>query len=309
MSQFVARLQTYVWLAVVHFLFATTALIGLLAVPTGMRIIFTGDEPLAAGLIATTVGSVALAVGLGFYYVTYVKAPLWAAQERRIKARYPNQPWMLRADWARRKSVHSSAGVAIFLWVWVIGWWSAIILIWTVNRDKILAAAAASYWEAALGLLFPLGGLIGLAIACQITLSWWRYGRSELHIDTLPGWIGDVFRAGVITNLPTRPKKPVEVELVCERVTWVTLGSGENRRAERRTEHVWATSAEVLPSQLIVSKGRVGIPVVIKIDPGVPPTESDERGNGFEWSLSVSMSSEDAPGFSCAFEVPVFERT
>lgn len=308
MSELVARAQAYLWLAVIHFMFAVAAVIGLVAVPAGLRLLFASDEPLAAGLITTFVGSIALAVGLGFFYITYLKAPLWEAQEQRKKARYPDQPWMLRDDWARRKVVHSNAGAAIFLWVWVAGWWGAIVFIWNVNREKILAAAAASYWEAALGLIFPLCGLIGLAIACQLTRSWWRYGRSELHIDTLPGWIGDVFRAGVVTNLPAPPKKPVKVKLVCDRVTWVTLGRGEDRRTERKTERVWETTTEVLPSQLIVTKGHVGIPVAVAIEPGLPSTESDERGNGIEWTLEVEVARGDAPGFSCAFEVPVYER-
>jgi len=309
MSELAARLQTYFWVAVMHFMFATAALIGLVAVPAGLRLLFASNEPVAAGLITTFVGSIALAVGLGFFYVTYLKAPIWEAQEKRVKARYPGQPWMLNSAWAQRKVVHSSAGAAIFLWVWVAGWWGAIILIWNVNRDKILAAAAASYWEAALGLIFPLGGLVGLAIACQITAAWWRYGRSELHIDTLPGWIGDVFRAGVVTNLPAAPKTPVKVKLVCDRVTWMTLGHGENRRTECRTERVWEASTEVLPSQLITTKRRVGIPIAVAIDPGVPATVSDERGNGIEWTLEVEVARDDAPGFSCAFEVPIYARS
>ncbi len=308
MSELAARVQTYFWFAVIHFMFATAALIGLVAVPAGLRLLFASNEPLAAGLITAFVGSVALAVGIGFFYVTYFKAPIWAAREERIKARHPGQPWMLNSDWAQRKVVHSSAGAALFLWVWVAGWWGAIIFIWSVNRDKILAAAAASYWEAALGLLFPLGGLIGLALACQLTRSWWRYGRSELHIDTLPGWIGDVFRAGVVTNLPAAPKKPVTVKLICEEVTWVTRGHGEDRRTERKTERVWETSTEVLPSQLIVTKGGVGIPIAVAIEPGVPATERDERGNGIEWTLEVELVPDDAPMYSSSFEVPIYER-
>jgi hypothetical protein len=151
MSELAARVQTYFWFAVIHFMFATAALIGLVAVPAGLRLLFASNEPLAAGLITAFVGSVALAVGIGFFYVTYFKAPIWAAREERIKARHPGQPWMLNSAWAQRKVVHSNAGAALFLWVWVAGWWGAIIFIWSVNRDKILAAASASYWEAALG--------------------------------------------------------------------------------------------------------------------------------------------------------------
>jgi hypothetical protein len=153
-----------------------------------------------------------------------------------------------------------------------------------------------------------LGGLIGLALACQLTRSWWRYGRSELHIDTLPGWIGDIFRAGVVTNLPAAPRKPVTVKLVCERVSWVTCGQGDNRRTERRSERVWETSTEVLPSQLIVTRRCVGIPIAIAIEPGVPATERDERGNGIEWTLEVEVAPDDAPMYLSSFEVPIYER-
>jgi hypothetical protein len=71
---------------------------------------------------------------------------------------------------------------------------------------------------------------------------------------------------------------------------------------------VWETSTEVLPSQLIVTKGRVGIPIAIAIGAGVPATERDERGNGIEWTLEVELVPDDAPMYSSSFEVPIYER-
>ncbi len=100
-----------------------------------------------------------------------------AARETRIAAQHPGAPWMLNDAWAARKVVdRSSLAVAIFLWLWSAGWCGACAFIWSVNSDKIIAAARDNWGEAALGALFPIGGLIGVLCAVAATRTWWRNG-------------------------------------------------------------------------------------------------------------------------------------
>ena len=172
-------------------MFGMVGVMGLLTFYAGLRLLVTGEQHWGVALLVTAMGLVFSSIGLGFFWFQYIKAPVLRARRKAMEARYPGQPWMLRSDWAARRVTDSNLGVMIFLWVWVTGWWGAILFIWSMNRDKILAAAAASWWEAALGLIFPLAGLAGLLVAVHVTRTWWRYGRSTLRIDTLPGYLGD----------------------------------------------------------------------------------------------------------------------
>ena len=80
--------------------------------------------PLVAGIMVMLTGCIALAVGVGFFYLTYIASPRMEAAERRITALYPDQPWMLRKDWAARRVVdRSGLAVAVFMGVWCAGWW------------------------------------------------------------------------------------------------------------------------------------------------------------------------------------------
>ena len=162
-------------------------------------------------MLVSGLGAVFAAVGIGFFYITYVAGPAGAVRDAAIMARNPNAPWMLRADWAARKVVdRSSLGVMIFLWIWASGWWGVSAFLWTVNRDKILAAIHNSWGDTVLVALLPLAGFIGVLAAVIVTRTWWRFGNSTLLIDTLPGFIGDSFRGRVkarFAQMPTQPSR------------------------------------------------------------------------------------------------------
>ena len=308
------------WLAaaLVHVLFGFVALMGLLTLQAGIRVLFfTHEHHWGSALMVTAMGLIFSIVGLGYFYLGYIKAPIWAARERAIEARYPGQPWMQRADWAARRVTDSSLGTMMFLWVWVVGWWGAILFIWTMNRDKILAAAAESWGQAALGLIFPLGGLLGLLIAVQVTRTWLRYGRTALRIDTLPGRLGDQFRGTLEVNFRERPAA-LEAELLCERVTWRTRRSGGKTSRERMTETVWSETHPIEPSRIML-QGRGGgatLALSVPLPADQPPCGLDADGDGIQWRLEVrevtpagaSAGGSVGPGFSASFEVPVFGR-
>lgn len=302
-------------------MFAIAGLMGLLTLYAGLRLIVTGEQHWGVGLLVTAMGVIFAGIGIGFFYFQFVKAPAMRARRRALEARYPGQPWMLRRDWAARRVTDSGVGGMIFMWVWVAGWWGAILFIWSMNRDKILAAAAKSWWEASVGVIFVLAGLAGLLMAVAMTRTWARYGRSVLRIDTLPGRLGDRFRGTLEANFQRRPAG-LEAEIVCEHQSWVTRRRNGKTSRERVSETVWSKTHALDASRIMLGDGKAAakLPINVPLPADQPPCELDDNDEGIVWRLTVREVSDDAGGrvggdggdggplFSATFEVPVFGR-
>lgn len=317
-------ISDWIGIIITHFMFGVAGVMGLLVLYAGLRLLVTGEQHWGVALLVTVMGMIFSAIGIGYFHFQFFKLPVLHARRRALEARYPGQPWMLRSDWAARRVTDSSAGVMIFLWIWVVGWWGAILFIWNVNRDKILAAAAASWWEAALGLIFPLAGLIGLTLAWQATRSWLRYGRSVLRIDTLPGYLGETFRGALHANFRRRPAA-LEAELACEHVRWVTRRRNGKTTRERVTSSVWSKTHPLDTARMMLADGAAAasLPITLPLPADQPPCGLDDNDEGIVWRLTVREATdgigrrtgggEDAhdhkePLYSATFEVPVFAR-
>ncbi|WP_072396703.1 hypothetical protein [Hyphomicrobium sp. CS1GBMeth3] len=298
----------WIGVALVLAMFAITGLVGLLTLWSGARGFLAGDFSLPMALFLVAMGSIFTTIGFGFFYFRFVKKPLWDAEERRLAARYPGQPWMLRKDWAARRIVHSNAGVAALLWIWNIGWWGGIAFIGTVNRAKIEAALAESWGSWIVAAIFLGAGLLGLHFAFAATRTYWRFGRTTLLLDSLPAYFGDRFRGTVEARLTGRPANPLKAELVCERLEWIRQLSGGKKTSKLKVEELVRASAEIPPSRLLVSRRSVRIPVEIDLPERGLESSLDSQGNGIRWTLHVETTAPDANMFACAFEVPVYPR-
>jgi hypothetical protein len=300
---------------VVHIILGFVTLMGLAASIGGLAAYNRGETEFAAAVICTVVGAVFTAFGIGLSYVLFFVEPRRGAESARMAKLHPDAPWMLRPDWAARKVTdRSSLAVAIFLWVWSAGWCGAIALIWSVNSDKIIAAARESWGEAALGMIFPIGGLIGVLCAIGATRVWWRHGTSTLRIDTLPGYLGDEFRGSVTVRLP----QPIalEAEIACERRTYHWVRTSKGRRQEWSTEKVWSETHKIAADRLMRFKDSTTIPIDVPLPADKPPFDLDEEGVGIQWTLYVRTDYEvnkAPPGgqvtrYDAQFLVPVFAR-
>lgn len=296
---------------VLHLVMLTVGLMGAGALVNGIRLLLAGEQR-ASAIAAVVMGLICTVAAIAFLYFEHVKGPAKAAREATIRERYPDQPWMLRADWAARRVTDSSASAAIFLWIWNAGWWGAMLFIWTMNRDKILAAVAKSWSEAAFAAIFLLCGLIGLLVAVTITRNWWRYGRSELRIDTLPGYLGERFRGSVAVNFAQRPTEGLEATLTCERITWITRRDSKGRTtSERVGEELWSADHKIEPTRILLApRARASVPIDLPVPANQPPCDIDEAGNGIQWQLSLRTLGPPSPqGFSCSFQIPIYART
>lgn len=278
------------------------------------------DGPQAIFLFAFSV--LLTVIGLWFFYTRFVTLPAREQRLARISALHPDEPWLLNEEWAQRKVIdRSSRASAIFLWIWTAGWWGGCALIFGVNSEKILAAVSSSLWHMALAAFFIFCGVVGLIGAVSMTLKWWRYGASTLHIDTLPGYLGGRFRGSVFSRVPENT--PLEAEIACERVTvlWVRTPKG-GRRKEVTTEPIWSQSWPLERHRMTRTKdGAVIIPIDAELPNDQPPFEVDEEGAGIRWVLNMrtdferaAKSGQTKPGapnlerISAQFVIPVYKR-
>lgn len=282
-------------------------LMGAAAFTSGLGLLSRGDPNRAGAVAAVVMGLGLVAVAVALLYRLFVSTPVAEARLERARRLHPGQPWMERADWASRRLEHTTAGPTMFLWIWTIGWWGFLILIGTVNCDKIAAALKGSWWNVALMAVFVGAGLIGLVLALRFTWSTWRYGTSVLRLDTLPVVPGEPFVGTLTARLQPLPAHPLSAAIVCESITWVESGHGKNRASNAVVREITKSEATADPRRFIPGRdgatGRIELPV----PKGFPDARLDRRGNGIRWRLVVTTTGDD-PLFSCEFDLPVFAR-
>lgn len=297
-----------VGLVLLHVVFGICFLMGMSALTTGASLLWFGEVNRIGAGAAVGLGLVLITASVVFFRFVYITGPRARTHRKQARALHPNRPWMERQNWAARRVVYSDASAAIFSWIWVVGWCSGIGLIVAINIDRIRLALSESWVDGLLALAFAGATLIALRIAIKATLAWWRFGRSTLRIDTLPGYIGDRFRGRLQTRLRPAPRESLKIDLICERARWVETGSGskKKRRLEARTLSETSTSFDA--RRLFTGRGGVSVPIDIAIPPGLPESFVDDRGNGVRWRLSVGATSKDNAPFGCSFEIPVYDR-
>ena len=307
-GQSAAAGPTRVGRIVLGVVFAGVFLIGASALQSGLSLLFDPAYSNRIGaFFAVLLGAALVAASVWYLYRAHLAGPRRLARLQRIEKQYPGQPWMARDDWAARRVTHTSSGLAIFLWIWTIGWWGFLSFIGWVNHDKIMRALSQSWWNGALMAVFVGAGLLGLSFAIRATAHWLRYGTSVLRIDTLPAYTGERFRGVVEARLRVKPRFPLSVELVCEELEWVTSGHGKDRQTRVNVTRLGASRATVAPSEIVGAREGVHVKIDIAVPPDLPGYSIDERGDGVRWILNVTTTGEDA-GFSCAFETPVYAR-
>lgn len=219
--------------------------------------------------------------------------------------------WLSRKDWRSGRVTHSSLIVVIALWGFGIAWLAVTGVIARVNRDKIAAAFATDWTEAAaVCAVFGLCILV-ILLAIGATLSWARNGKSALVLKTLPAFAGERFEGVIEAGQILAGKSSFEVSLTCERVIDIRLRkSGSRRRTHShfRREQLGKVTKTITAVPTPGPDGSFTFPVLVNVPENHPGSLHEEDGSGIQWTLHVQSADGQSPVFGAAFEVPVYRR-
>lgn len=189
-------------------------------------------------------------------------------------------------------------------------------LFWNAMSWPILAAAAGTLidqfqqgdWMPLLALLFPLIGIVCLAVAIIRLLRWRRFGETPLFLNPFPGSIGGHV-AGTLCLPGSIPKDiRYDISLVCV-YTYETRDSDNKHRSAERM--IWQNS-QAAHLRRGMSRGRDSMNLLFRFDvpEGLPRSES-KSGNYHHWRIHVHAEMEGVD-LDRSFDIPVHptsERT
>jgi len=146
-------------------------------------------------------------------------------------------------------------------------------------------------------LLFPLVGFGALSLFAHSLIAWRKFGKTEVVLDPVPGYIGGDVGGYLDTRIKWNSKLKMNITLDCQHLK--TTGSGKNRST--RTSVVW--QREGLAT---LSPGPKGTRCEFRFDiPDNLPQSKKASSNYHRWLLQLEC---DLPGvdFKRNFAVPVF---
>jgi hypothetical protein len=157
-------------------------------------------------------------------------------------------------------------------------------------------------YAALLALLFPLLGLVLLAVAIYKILHWRKYGNVLLLLDAIPGRIGGELRGHIEIPAPLESPRGVKLRLCCLRV--ITRGSGKGRSTHEAA--LWEETQTAL-QRVGRERGRTEVPVRFHIPDDAPPSDDSDPRDKTLWRLEASA---EVPGVDLGveFEVPVLRK-
>lgn len=210
------------------------------------------------------------------------------------QAKFPNEPWLWRDDWARGEVAFSTFSNVAMRWalvllVAVVFYGFAFLIGHFVGNEFY------THWSVWALNAFVLGFVIYASVG---TRRWLRQGRSStFRLGTIPGRIGGKLTGVVNFAQRSHSSSGYDVRLECFRI----VPKGDD--SELRLEHTFL-SVEPLPAvPQNAGRNRLDLPLTFQIPAGVPPTGGDE--SVVEWMLTVK-SHDPRDDFEVNFGVPVF---
>lgn len=213
----------------------------------------------------------------------------------RMRARYPHEPWLWRADWAERAVRESTElggwcllGFAVIWNLFSLPLWFFIRWEWPPDARSILLAT------------FPVAGLLLMAMVIYNGLRRRKYGRSVCRIERVPIPLGSTLRGEVDVRLHELPPAGFGLRLACVRRT--VTGSGRNRSV--RESILWQDEQTVTHGAMPSPQG-LRVPFRFDLPWECEPVNLANPADLVLWKLYVSA---EVPGvdYGATFELPVF---
>jgi len=286
-------------------LFAVAAILSPLVL-AGLYMAYLGfqseDQPLLAGGASSAFALVTLLILMRVFHAGRV-----ALKNLELNARYKDQPWMVREDWAQGRVRSSTTRHSGFLWLFAIGWNGVVGLF-------IMLAVTVGDGQSRIPMLILMSvfGLIGLAIlsgAVWVTLHGLRYGKATFQMQTIPGVVGGKLEGTLLAPLPAAEAKEVKLTLECVNRVWSSrYRHGRGRQDDMRLIELWKQEIAVPRGHLSPGPDGARFPVSFTIPYECPQTDLSNSRDTIEWTLRAhaNVSGLDWVG---TFEVPMFQTS
>ncbi len=207
-----------------------------------------------------------------------------------------------KGDALRVDPILSDAKSGLYgIWVFTLCWNAMVWPILVAAGGVLIGQFQQGDWMPLLALLFPLVGIVCLAVGIKRLLAWRRFGETPLFLNPFPGSIGGHV-AGTICLPGSIPKDiRYDVSLVCV-YTYETRDSDNKHRSAERM--IWQHS-QAAHLRRGMSRGRDSMNLLFRFDvpEGLPRSES-KSGNYHHWRIHVhaEMEGVDLDRF---FDIPV----
>ena len=218
------------------------------------------------------------------------------AEEQALRARFPNEPWRWRPEWAtnrirgsNRARAYMTLGFAV---IWNLISTPAVLLVPRDGHAGLLVSVVV--------MLFPL---VGIGLAVWAVRAWWQWQRFRVvtfDLTQMPVALGGRVRGAIRVGTAVPVDREFRLELCCsERRT-----TGRDNESSERL--LWQTQVGVPRSRCEISSGFTQIPVDVAVPAEQPATTTGDESTAIRWYLDVTGECP-GPDFWSRFELPVFD--
>ena len=198
----------------------------------------------------------------------------------------------------KTKPILSNAKSGLFgIWIFTLFWNAVSWPVLVAGRGELIGRFEGGDWLPLLALLFPLVGVVVLALSFWRTLEWRRFGVTPLFLDPFPGSIGG--QVGGTIRLPESAPTHYryDVSLVCVYTYETRDADNKHRSAERM---IWQNSQV---GNLRPGMGGMDLQFCFDVPEGLP--RSEKRALNFHhWRLHVHAEMEGVD-LARSFDIPV----
>ncbi len=239
-------------------------------------------------------------VGFGLMFAG-CRGVLRQRRQKQLTQEAPDAPWLWKPQWengmVRSSNKTAMIGVIVFAVLWNAI--SAPVCFFVPGElakgNKLVLIA----------LLFPLVGLILIAVAIYQIARYLKYGDSVFEMSAVPGVLGGPLEGLVRTRVNIEPEDGFELTISC--INRVTTRSRSGGKSHSRTSEriLWQDARRVRHELLERDPSRSAIPVRFALPYDQPPASTESSDNEIIWRLEVKAA---VPGvdYDARFEIPVF---
>jgi hypothetical protein len=214
-------------------------------------------------------------------------------QERKLRLRFPHEPWHWRPEWATTRIVGNNRMTTYMAVTWA-ALWNAVVLPYTMLMTSDMAGLTAT----AVAVATPL---MGIWLAIRATRAWWqlrRYDVAALILERLPVPLGGRMR-GVVQ---VAARVPIDAEFRLELCCIETRRRAGSNQSSERT--LWRAQTVVARNLCQFGPGETSVPFDIAVPANRPATMTSPDAS-IDWYLDVAGECP-GPDFWSRFDLPVF---